>query len=266
MRAKADTTIQSPSTVTRSQPRSGRPLLARRQDYEKPRQSLSPERLHELPSIVHTLAPIRENTYPFQGSTMGLHHSGRSNADMRSMSLSSLPKPSSPATTYIGGSTSSPSYHSETLSRPSSRTFSPPPFPSQDETTDLPEVVEPLKKKVSSPAAPQSIRSDNTDTSSSIILPPSRKWPFKSRRGLKGASKIPSATFYTSGRTLLLWNDRGACTYNLKNSLSLTHHIITAGDIVLAAGGTRKVGVISRNGPVCSMGESILAHSVTNLF
>ncbi|KUJ19505.1 uncharacterized protein LY89DRAFT_780432 [Mollisia scopiformis] len=248
LRNKADMAMKV-SSITRSPPRSGRPLPSRRQESStSPRTSKSPEHLYELPSINYTLTPIRETDLSPPGlePISKLRHSAISSVDMRSAVSTTQPKSSSPTITYVG-STSSLSYHSENLSRPTSRTFSPPPFPTTDETTDLPEVVAPVRSKLASPTSPQSIASD---ASSSIIQSPSRKWLFKSRRGYKGTSKIPSATFFTSGRTLLLWNERGACSYDLQNILSISHRIVTTGDILLAAGGTRKIGVVSKTGPI----------------
>jgi hypothetical protein len=249
LRTKADSTVKGPDIPPPS-PRPGKGLPSRRREPLPPTRrngSQEPPR-HEPPSIVHTLHPIRENSLPPTSSEPAtrLHSSSMSNVDMRGVGMSSPPKSSSPVTTYVGSS-SAFSHYSETLSRPTSRTFSPPPFPTLDETTALPEVVVPRRSKLSSPISPQSISSD---TSSSIFQSPSRKWGLKSRRGPKGASNVPSATFFTSGRSLLLWNDRGACFYDLQNMLATSYRTITPGDILLAAGGTLKTGVVCRNGPV----------------
>ncbi|CZR66823.1 uncharacterized protein PAC_16724 [Phialocephala subalpina] len=247
LRTKGDSTTKGPSTAP-SSPQSGRAMLSRRHEpLNVPRRSQEPLR-HELPTIVNTLPSIRENTLsPTSPETATrLHRSLMGNVDMHGSDLISPAKPSSPATTYVGSS-SALSHCSDPLSRPSSRTFSPPPFPTPEETTNLPEVVVPDISKLSSPTSPRSIPSD---ASSSIFQSPSRKWPFRSRRGPKGASNIPTATFFTSGRTLLLWNDRGACSYDLQNMLAISHRIITPGDILLAAGGTRKSGIVIGNGPI----------------
>lgn len=248
LRNKADSMGRRSST-TPSSPRSNGALLSRRYELDVSRQTKPQEPLrHELSAIGNTLHPIRENTLSPTSSelTTRLHRSSVSNVDIRGSDMTISAKPSSPSTTYVGSS-SALSHYSDVLSRPSSRTFSPPPFPTPEETTNLPEVVASHLSKFSSPSSLPSIRSD---ASSSIFQSSSRKWPFKSRRGPKGASSIPSATFFTSGRTLLLWNDRGACSYDLQNKLAISHRIITPGDILLAAGGTRKSGVVIRNGPV----------------
>ena len=235
---------------TPSPPPSGRTTLSRRRESSVlPRYNRSPDySIAELPSIVHTLQPRRESnlSLAFSETATRPHRATTSNVDIPGTGMSSPPKSSSPATTYLTSS-SAHSHHSDSLSRPSSRAFSPSPFPTQEETTTLPEVFEPSKSKLSSLPSPRSIQSD---ASSGIFQLPSRKWPFKSRRGPKGAFNIPSATFFTSGRALLLWNDKGVCLYDLQNILSISHHIITPGDILLAAGGTKKTGVVSRKGPV----------------
>jgi len=235
---------------TPSPPPSGRTTLSRRRESSVlPRYNRSPDySIAELPSIVHTLQPRRESnlSLAFSETTTRLHRATTSNVDIPGTGMSSPPKSSSPATTYLTSS-SAHSHHSESLSRPSSRTFSASTFPTQEETTALPEVFQPSKSKLSSITSPQSIKSD---AGSGIFQSPSRKWPFKSRRGLKGAFSVPSATFFTSGRALLLWNDKGVCSYDLQNILSISYRIITPGDILLGAGGTRKTGIVSRNGPV----------------
>jgi hypothetical protein len=235
---------------TPSPPPSGRAALSRR--YESPlltRYNRSQDYSRaELPSIVHTLQPRRGSNLSLTSSEAAtrLHRTTTSNVDVPRTGMSSPPKSSSPATTYVTSS-SAHSHHSDSLSRPSSRNFSASPFPTQEETTALPEVFEPPKSKLSNLTSPRSIQSD---AGSSIFQSPTRKWPFISRRGPKGAFSIPSAKFFTSGRALLLWNDRGVCLYDLQNILSISHRTITPGDILLAAGGTRKTGVVSRNGPV----------------
>jgi hypothetical protein len=261
---------------TPSPPPSGRTTLSRRRESSVlPRYNRSQDySIAELPSIVHTLQPRRESnlSLAFSKTTTRLHRATTSNVDIPGTGMSSPPKSSSPATTYLTTS-SAHSHHSDSLSRPSSRAFSPSPFPTQEETTALPEsrpssrtfstspfptqeettalpeVFEPFKSKLSSPSLP-SPRSVQSDAGSGIFQLPSRKWPFKSRRGPKGAFNIPSATFFTSGRALLLWNEKGVCLYDLQNILSISHHIITPGDILLAAGGTKKTGIVRRKGPV----------------
>jgi hypothetical protein len=237
------------SNIASSSPRLGRAVLSRRHETStSARPNTTQEHLrHELPGIIHTLQPIKESTHSLASSDilMPIRNTTLGDAQKPGSGMASPRKPSSPASTYL--SLSSPSsHHSGSLSRPSSRNITPSQFPTRRETTDLPEVVETQRPKLSDYTSNQSLPSD---ASSSILRPTSRKWPFKSRRA-QAASNAPSATFFASGRALLLWNDRGACYYDLQNMISVSRHIITLGDILLAAGGTWKSGTVSRNGPV----------------
>lgn len=56
--------------------------------------------------------------------------------------------------------------------------------------------------------------------------------------------------FYASGKNLLLWNHVGVGSYDLHSVPSLSFSKIATGEILLAAGGSRKTAVVSRDGPV----------------
>jgi hypothetical protein len=249
LRAKGEIRATTSNTAPSSPPL-GRAVPFRRHETSTlARHNITQEHLRDdLPGIAHTLQPIQESSHSLTSSDtlMPTRNTTPGDADKHGTGITSPRKPSSSASTYIGSS-SSPSHHSVTLSRHSSRIFTPPPFPSRRDTTDLPEVVDTRRSKLSNYTSHQSLSSD---ASSSILHPTPRKWPFKSRRAQKGSITIPSATFFASGRALLLWNDRGACYYDLQNMISISQRIITPGDILLAAGGTWKSGIVSRNGPV----------------
>jgi hypothetical protein len=141
----------------------------------------------------------------------------------------------------------------------SSRTFSPPPFPSQADCTTLPEVVQPVRTKSS---RPMSILSDGTSGASSKSRVSSRnlerkpKWSlFKSSRGATNASLTPSTAFFTSGRTLLIWSELGSGCYELDTMPSTSFRIVTTGEVLIAAGGTRKCAAVNKTGSVILPGR-----------
>jgi hypothetical protein len=164
-------------------------------------------------------------------------------------------KPLSIASTYIG-STSSPLIQASTMSRSSSRSdsrqgFSPLPFPSQVECTTLPEVVEPLDPFTLQ--SPKSVRSSDAASTQSYQSPKYQErkpWSIFKSKGPKTTSSITSYAFFTSGRSLVIWNDAGAICYDLENRPEISVRVVEAGDILLAAGGTRKYAVVSRMGSV----------------
>ncbi|CAG8953761.1 hypothetical protein HYFRA_00006652 [Hymenoscyphus fraxineus] len=119
------------------------------------------------------------------------------------------------------------------------------------EYSTLPEVAEvPEPKKVLPTPSILSDGSSLTPTESQRKLDRRPKWPFfkSSRYILFPASSAPSTAFYTSGRSLILWNDCGVGAYDLHSVPALSFSKITTGDILQAAGGTRKAAVVSRDG------------------
>jgi hypothetical protein len=167
----------------------------------------------------------------------------------------SIRKPLSMASTYIG-STSSPLIQASTMSRSSSRSdswqgFSPLSFPSQAECTTLPEVVEPLDPfRLQSPKSVQSSDAASTQSYQSPKYQERKPWSIFKSKGPKTTSSTPSYAFFTSGRSLVIWNDAGAICYDLEKRPKISVRVVEAGDILLAAGGTRKYAAVSRMGSV----------------
>jgi hypothetical protein len=76
------------------------------------------------------------------------------------------------------------------------------------------------------------------------------KWSFFRSNRSTTSSSIPASTFFTSGRALLIWNDLGAGCYDLDTIPSASFRIVTTGEVLMAAGGTRKCATVSKNGSV----------------
>ncbi|CAG8975001.1 hypothetical protein HYALB_00012133 [Hymenoscyphus albidus] len=90
------------------------------------------------------------------------------------------------------------------------------------EYSTLPEVAEvPEPKKVLPTPSILSEGSSLTPTASQRKLDRRPKWPFfkSSRDLLFPASSAPSTAFYTSGRSLILWNDFGVGAYDLHSAI-----------------------------------------------
>lgn len=147
---------------------------------------------------------------------------------------------STDSTIYLGAS-----------SRASSETYSPHPLPSQEQCTTLPEVVN--AETYSKHTSPTAMSTRSGESRPSPRNQAVRPWSiFKgSSRGVAHASSIPSAAFFTSGRTLLLWNELGAICYELDGMPVTRARQIISGDVQVAAGGTRKCATVTKSGSVC---------------
>jgi len=175
-------------------------------------QSMPSGEIKCLSSEMRSLSTARENTHLRSGhwdkipTEVGLTPRNLQSVSVTSRSPS-LRKIPSVATTCLSSGSSNILGQS---SYASSRTFSPPPLPSQAECTNLPEVVQPVRIKNSRPV---SILSDGTSSVSSKSRFSSRnlerkpKWSlFKSSRSTNPSS-IPATEFFASGKALLIWND-----------------------------------------------------------
>jgi hypothetical protein len=169
----------------------------------------------------------------------------------------SLHKAASVTTTL---SNSTDSTYPDEYSRHSTRTYSPTPhssitqiqtpgeLPTQEECTTLPEVVGAMNHSKPGSNTPLSIRSKESRHSHRNSVS-NKPWSiFKGNRGVSRISGTPTAAFFTSGKSLLLWNDLGAIYYELENMPSINAKLITAGDIQIAAGGTMKSAVVAKFG------------------
>jgi len=48
----------------------------------------------------------------------------------------------------------------------------------------------------------------------------------------------------------MIWNDLGAGYYDLDTIPSVSFRVVTTGEVLVAAGGTRKCAIVCRNGSV----------------
>lgn len=162
--------------------------------------------------------------------------------------------------TEIVGQVTARQFHSSPLS---SHANTPPPQTQQIDRENFPELhhinpenfPEVVESSIQRRPGPVSIGSD--DSASRFVRDtPARKqkkWQslFTSSRSSAQASSTPSAAFFTCGKSLLLWNERGAGCYDLHNAESIGFRRINASNVRIAAGGAGKCAVVSKSGTVC---------------
>lgn len=200
-----------------------------------PNDSPRPQTLHPDIAASNSQSPSRDN----------FNHIAKQSPNLRSASSFAT----------ASGSETSSAVFSGSISQYSSRAFSPPPPMPLKEYSTLPEVVEDLELRPSKTTSIRSRRAsiNSSNPSKSIRKQQEKKshWPFsRINKPLMTSSKTPTATFFASGRTLMLWNDIGAGEYNLEDLPSVSFRSIAMGEIELAAGGTRRCAVVAKMGPV----------------
>lgn len=139
--------------------------------------------------------------------------------------------------------------HSTYSSPPLSATDTISPQFRQMHSEDFPEVaVEHVSPTSPRPFSDISVHSG---LGSSRFDPPQKEhaWQslFKSNRSISTFVSIPSYTFFTSGKNLLLWNERGSGYYDLRDADSISFRRINSCNVHIAAGGTDICAIVVRN-------------------
>jgi len=215
------------------------------QGRSPPQKKIYSSRSHNLHSIEES---SHDNKFPNQltrmqrFSSLSIQDSGlivRSNSNLQKV----------PSTTTVFSASTQSTGYSDPLSRPTSGTYTTRSMPTQEQCTALPEVLNVAAHSSNQSPKSMSIRSGQSRQSSRNQL--TTPWSlFKSSKGGAPTSSVPTATFFASGRTLLLWNELGAICYELDNISLMVSRQIISGDVQIAAGGTRKCAVITRTGSV----------------
>ena len=119
---------------------------------------------------------------------------------------------------------------------------------------NYPEVVE---QSLPKPLAPRSVSSRSRE---SVLSRPNHgtgtrktfSWQsfLKPNRGSSSHVSIPSFAFSACGKTLLLWNERGAGCYDLHNADLIEFRGVNACNVCMAAGGTNKCAIVYKSGMV----------------
>jgi hypothetical protein len=128
------------------------------------------------------------------------------------------------------------------------------PSPRRVDTVDPDSFPEPLSTLQTKRIGTASIVSDDREPSRFVsrnATSKSKKWGglFKSNRTATTTS-IPHAVFSASGKSLILWNERGAGCYDLHKAESIQFRRINARNIRLAAGGAAHLAVVTKTGTV----------------
>lgn len=122
------------------------------------------------------------------------------------------------------------------------------PLPRQICPENLPEVAVELVSPIS-PRSFSNISIRSGLDSSRFDLPQKRHgWHsiFKSNRSLSTSVSLPSYTFFSCGKSLLLWNERGSGFYDLRDLNSISFRRISSSNVHIAAGGMNTCGIVDR--------------------
>lgn len=90
-----------------------------------------------------------------------------------------------------------------------------------------------------------------------------KKWNglFKGGKRNNTSFVAPTVRFFTSGKHMIAWTRYGGACFDVNNLDESRMHAINAGDIVLAAGGSRRYAVVARFNEVCA---AVVGHSPTD--
>ena len=135
---------------------------------------------------------------------------------------------------------------------------------------NFPELVTDLVPQIS--PRPESVFSKYSASSSTRITPitVSRKpytWQslFKPGRGSSSPISVPSYAFFSCGKKLLLWNEKGFGFYDLHDADSIGFQRINSHNTRMAAGGTNYCAIISKNGTVGTLKIHVLSMIVEDI-
>lgn len=163
----------------------------------------------------------------------------------RAMTISNCPSPALPRFGGAHSNFSSPNLSIAATISPRSPMFQ------LTDVDDLPEVVTESAPPIS--PRPESLFSKYSESDSTSLTPKnsSRRqytWQslFKPSRSMSSVLSLPKCAFFASGRTLLLWNQRGLGFYDFSHVESVVFRRVISCNVQVAAGGTNQFAIVSK--------------------
>lgn len=82
-----------------------------------------------------------------------------------------------------------------------------------------------------------------------------KRWPgfFKGSKKAGSQFAVPTVRFFASGKSLIAWTRYGGACFDISRAEEFETEVINRGDIVLAAGGTRRYAVVARYSDVSTL-------------